>query len=76
MGATHRKGCEAGGLHPPYNDAVVAVRGINRRTLLDAQRREGCTHQAMNLRGERVISILIEAAGVDDVGVGVEATSL
>jgi hypothetical protein len=28
MGATHRKLCQAGGLHPPYDDAVVAVRGI------------------------------------------------
>jgi len=25
---THRKRCEAGGLHPRYNDAIVAVRGI------------------------------------------------
>ncbi len=28
MGATHRKRCESGGLHPHYNDAVIPTRGI------------------------------------------------
>jgi hypothetical protein len=29
VGATHRKRCEDGGLHPPYSYATVAVRDIN-----------------------------------------------
>ena len=28
VGATHRKRCEDGGLHPPYNDAIVAARYV------------------------------------------------
>ena len=33
MGETHRKGCEGGGLHPPYDGAVAAAGGRNSQFL-------------------------------------------
>ena len=54
VGANDRNRCEAGGLHPPYSGAVVAVRGINgsaRRLACDTMTwRDHVVHFCTNAR--------------------------